>query len=183
MDNNAAMKIAVTESLIKDAFLAALKSKKYPEITISEICRIANIGRSTFYRRYESIHAVVKSIFSDMLNSISNVHEHVMGTDALCKAPLCQFVRENEKYRAILVDPALSEAFISYAVENRIDSVADDRNDLSGAQKRTLKEFLLSGCVYVIRRNLRADADKWDSFKCVIDEFIRNGCGDIKKHN
>jgi len=180
MDNNAAKKIAVTEGLIKDAFLTALKREKYAEITISDICRLANIGRSTFYRRYESIPFVVNDIFADMLSSISNIHEHVMGTDILCKTPLCQFVRENEKYSAILVDGALSEAFISYAVENRIDSVADDRADLNEAQKRTLKEFLLSGCVYVIRRNLRADADKWDSFKCVIDEFIRNGCRQVK---
>ena len=180
MDNNAAKKIAVTEALIKDAFLTALKREKYAEITISDICRIANIGRSTFYRRYESIPFVVNDIFADMLSSISSVHEHVMGSNALCKTPLCEFVRENEKYCVILMDHALSEAFISYAVENRIDSVADDRADLSGAQKRTLKEFLLSGCVYVIRRNLRADADKWDSFKCVIDEFIRNGCHQVK---
>ena len=180
MDNNAAKKIAVTEALIKDAFLTALKREKYAEITISDICRIANIGRSTFYRRYESIPFVVNDIFADMLSSISSVHEHVMGSNALCKTPLCEVVRENEKYSVILMDPALSEAFISYAVENRIDSVADDRADLSGAQKRTLKEFLLSGCVYVIRRNLRADAEKWDSFKCVIDEFIRNGCHQVK---
>ena len=68
MDNNAAKKIAVTEALIKDAFLTALKREKYAEITISDICRIANIGRSTFYRRYESIPFVVNDIFADMLS-------------------------------------------------------------------------------------------------------------------
>ena len=176
MDNNSEKKIAITEKLIKDAFLSELKQKKYTQINISDICRSANISRSTFYRRYESVPFVIHDIFSDILKSISNVHEHLIQAEAYCKAPLCQFIRENEKYSAILLDPILSDAFITYAAEHRIDSVADDRADLSDVQKLSLKEFLLSGCVYVIRKNLRANTEKWNCIKCAIDGFIRDGC-------
>ena len=177
MDNHSQNKIAVTETLIKDACLTELKQKPYTHITISDICRIANISRSTFYRRYESVPTVIDAIFSDILKSISNMHEYLIQPEAYCKAPLCRFIRENEKYGIILVDPVLSDAFITYAAENRIDSVADDRTDLSELQKRSLKEFLLSGCVYVIRKNLRSNDHKWEQIKCAVDEFVRNGCG------
>ena len=176
MDNHAEKKIAVTEALIKDACLLELRQKEYTRITISDICRIANVSRSTFYRRYESVPSVIDAIFADILKSISNMHEHLIRPEVYCKAPLCQFIRENDKYSSILIDPILSDAFISYAAENRIDSVADDRSELSELQKRSLKEFLLSGCVYVIRKNLRANEGKWDQIKCAIDGFVRNGC-------
>ena len=113
----------------------------------------------------------------DILKSISTMHEHLIESGVGCKAPLCQSIRENDKNSSILIDPVISDIFIAYAAESRIDSMTDDRTDLSEAQKRSLKEFLLSGCVYMIRKNLRANEVKWDHIKCAIDGFVRNGYG------
>ena len=44
---------------IETAFLLLLKTYKYDEITISQICKQANINRSTFYCHYSDINDLI----------------------------------------------------------------------------------------------------------------------------
>ena len=37
-----------TRQVIKEAFLKLLEEKEYPKITVTEICRLAEINRGTF---------------------------------------------------------------------------------------------------------------------------------------
>ena len=41
-----------TRQVIKEAFLTLLEEKEYPKITVTEICRLAEINRGTFYLHY-----------------------------------------------------------------------------------------------------------------------------------
>ena len=41
-----------TRQVIKEAFLKLLEEKEYPKITVTEICRLAEINRGTFYLHY-----------------------------------------------------------------------------------------------------------------------------------
>lgn len=50
------------EELIQTTFLSLLKEKEISQITIREICDIAKVNRSTFYRHYEDIYALMSSI-------------------------------------------------------------------------------------------------------------------------
>lgn len=76
MDNHTEKRIDVTETLIKDACLLELRQTDYTHITISNICRIANISRRTFYRRYESVPMVLDAIFDDILRRYPEKHFH-----------------------------------------------------------------------------------------------------------
>ena len=176
MDNYAEEKKRLTEAAIKDGFLAALKNKPFSSVTVSEICRVARVSRGTFYRRYENIPTILQDVFSDMTAIISSIHEQVTCPSGMnCRTSLCQFIRENEKYACIILDPFLSEKFIEYSAENKEDYIADTRTDLTEIQRRTLKEYLLAGCIHVIRRNIRTDDTSWADLRGVIDDFIRSG--------
>lgn len=45
---------------ITDAFLELLKEKSMEEISISELCSRANIGRASFYRNFESKEGILR---------------------------------------------------------------------------------------------------------------------------
>ena len=47
------------EALIRESFLRLLKTRDVESITVSELAREAGINRSTFYRHYDSIFAVL----------------------------------------------------------------------------------------------------------------------------
>ena len=44
-----------TKNKIKGTFLGLLKEKEVNQITVTEICKIANIHRTTFYGHYEEV--------------------------------------------------------------------------------------------------------------------------------
>ena len=47
-----------TQRLIKRVFMALLKEKPIEQITVTELCRIADINRSTFYQYYGDIYSI-----------------------------------------------------------------------------------------------------------------------------
>ena len=49
-----------TRQTIKETFLELLKQKNFTKITVTEICKISEINRGTFYLHYYDIHDVCK---------------------------------------------------------------------------------------------------------------------------
>ena len=56
-----------TRQTIKDTFLELLNQKSFTKITVTEICKNAEINRGTFYLHYYDIHDVLTDIFDDMI--------------------------------------------------------------------------------------------------------------------
>lgn len=59
-------KNAFTEQKIKDALLLLNSKDEISEITVGDICREVKISRSTFYRHFSDIYAVIESIEEDV---------------------------------------------------------------------------------------------------------------------
>ena len=88
------------EELIQSTFLELLKEKQISRITIREICEIANINRSTFYRHYEDIYALMqdiqKNIFTEFLNDFL---ETSMNDNYITLENLTFIIGHIQKYR------------------------------------------------------------------------------------
>ena len=61
-----------TRQTIKDTFLELLTQKSFTKITVTEICKNAEINRGTFYLHYYDIHDVLSDIFDDMTQDMFN---------------------------------------------------------------------------------------------------------------
>lgn len=55
---------------IKSAFLTLLKDKELSKITVTEICRTANINRGTFYHHFSDTQAVFNQIENELLEEV-----------------------------------------------------------------------------------------------------------------
>lgn len=65
------LRVIKTIALIRDTFLALVSENSYDDLTISELCKRARIGRKTFYTYYDSLDA----LFEEVLESV--VHEYL----------------------------------------------------------------------------------------------------------
>lgn len=61
-----------TKGVIKEAFLTALKTKPYDKIMVSDLCKAAEINRSTFYLHYTDALAVFDEILDELLERITD---------------------------------------------------------------------------------------------------------------
>lgn len=70
---------------LKEAFLTCLEQKPFQEITISEIVRLANYNRGTFYAHFESKEHLLQSLIDEtlknMLKEIQVPYEHLQQVD------------------------------------------------------------------------------------------------------
>lgn len=58
-----------TKSRIKGVFLKLIAAEK-PKISVSEICKMAHIHRTTFYGHYEDVNALLKEMVGEMYMEI-----------------------------------------------------------------------------------------------------------------
>ncbi len=65
-------RIKYTKTVIKDTFLSLLKEKEINKITVSEICKIADINRATFYRYYLDIYDLLNKIEDEFVEEIKS---------------------------------------------------------------------------------------------------------------
>ena len=116
----------MTKGMIKDALLELLQNTAYEKITVTALCRQAEITRATFYLHYDNIDDVLNELLDDALRlteldalhsltptlynrdieNESNLEETSPDPDALL--PACQRAASNPKYRILFLDESLS---------------------------------------------------------------------------
>lgn len=66
-----------TKHALKQIFISLLKCKKIEKISVTELCRLADINRSTFYLHYCDIYALLEDIEKDCFEEFDLLVEHI----------------------------------------------------------------------------------------------------------
>ena len=60
-------RITKTKRSLKEAMVSMLSKEDFEHISITELCREAEVSRITFYSHYNDKYALLDDIFNDML--------------------------------------------------------------------------------------------------------------------
>jgi len=91
---------------IETAFLTLILNHKYEDITISEICKQAEINRSTFYCHYDDINDLVIKIESKFAKSMAGIFNFGERRTHEAFVEMFTFVKDNKYfYKAFLNIP------------------------------------------------------------------------------
>lgn len=170
-----------TRMVIKDALLALLAEKDYVHITVTDICREADIHRSTFYLHYPNIPEVLDALFADALGSTRSLLTQLGcegGKEGDCAWPLCTFLRENRKYQPLFFSDALRSLVVERIAASGLADFTDRLRERTGLSEEVLQAlfyFQLNGCLAVVRQNVALPAERWAHIQCGIDRFLKNG--------
>ncbi len=69
------IKVNKSKLSLKQALLILMKKKSFSKITIKELCKLANLNRSTFYVNYGDINELLFDIHTDFFRGMSEVLE------------------------------------------------------------------------------------------------------------
>lgn len=67
-----------TRNLIKQVFMALLKEKPIERITVTELCRIADLNRSTFYQYYGDVYMLLEEVEADFLEQVDQAIQEII---------------------------------------------------------------------------------------------------------
>ena len=88
-----------TRAVIREAFYELLREKGFEKMTVSDLCRQAQINRGTFYLHYEDKYELLNALIDEALDADPLLD----GTPAA----LCQRAPVNSDYRLLYHDPAV----------------------------------------------------------------------------
>lgn len=96
---------------IETAFLSLILNNRYEDITISQICKAADINRSTFYCHYDDINDLIIKIESKFAQSTANIFNFGERRTHQAFVELFTFIKENKYfYKAFLNIPYVTFA-------------------------------------------------------------------------
>lgn len=155
-------RVRYTKMVIRDAFLSLLREKNVKQITVTELCRLADINRATFYKHYRDAFDLLEQIEAGALEHLQDAARQIQGRDAVT-----QFVLLLERAR---------EHHGEFAV------IASEHGDPDFSRRA-------SDCLYetareVVFRNLPAGSEEEKAMTCrflegggsgVLDFWLRGG--------
>ena len=175
--NKAESKYFNTAVRLDKALLSLLEKKPFEYITISEICEIAEVNRSTFYLHYENTADLLKeattyvldnfaSYFSIDMESIASKYENcdlqeLNFINEKYLHPYLSFIKENQRlFAAVLSQPTTfdSKAIFQRLFDNVFNPILD-RFHYPRDEQHYVMMFYLNGIT------------------AIITEWLKEGCG------
>lgn len=130
-------RVRMTKKIIKEAYIELSDSHPDKRMSITDICKAADINRSTFYMHYEDVNQLIKEIEDDLLDRIPYPSEAL---DSLSKKEqyldllegTFEYIRENKKTFTVLLSRLDNDSFkkkIIGTVLDRYKAITLAKND------------------------------------------------------
>ena len=167
----------------REAMLELLNAKPYSKISVTELCRLAEINRGTFYLHYYDVDDVLDDILNLSFSDVSSTIDHVLCPHKeTCTYPLCRKVQENAELRPLFLDDTISERIIqklSDGNQERFVTYLMQHSDLTFPQAEAVFYFQINGCLTVNRLMLKNHCADWHTVQQTVDRFIRAGLREL----
>ena len=193
---------AATRDAIKDAMLELFQRTSFNEISISQLCREAGVGRATFYTHYTGLTDVIDELADDAIDatkrskmpgaeSIALLAEKMRETTDpktlepyMDLLPVCQRVADHPKYRPLFFDDFVSDYMLKRIFRRERDFQLShflENSRLSPQQAEKVFLFGIAGA-YAVNRSMhwKKDADWYEVQKALLT-FLDGGYAALKK--
>lgn len=89
-----------SQEKIKSVFIQLIQKYEINEISVSDICKLASLNRSTFYANYLDIYDLADKIKEEMFNNVLELYkeEAIKGEHSYNYLKLFKHVKENQIY-------------------------------------------------------------------------------------
>ncbi len=145
----------MTKKMMKEALLELLERQPSEKITVTDVCREADVNRSTFYAYYEDIDGLFREIEDDILAQLPPPSElSVAGNYPKFLTDLTAFfdyVRRNERLFRIMIVQRDDNEFNRKMVETVIERYHLSRELPSKLQDRYAFLYCINGSVGVAK--------------------------------
>ncbi len=173
-------RIRYTKKVIKETFLKLLEKNSFAKITVTELCRMAEINRGTFYLHYYDMEDVLDDILEDMLSDTSSVMEHVLSQTCGspgCSYPFCDKIHSNDMFRHLLLDDTIFTRIIDKMADHKEHYVTwlMSHSILIFEEAEAVFHFQMNGCLAINKLMSRNHCGDWKKIQKTIDAFIKAG--------
>lgn len=156
-------RILYTKKVLKDSLLKLLETKDIHQVTVTNLCKEADVNRGTFYAHYKDAYDLLESMENELFaqvvqyieatpveqyfNSLLiNVLELIKENKDLCKILLCR-QRDNK----------LLEKLFFIAYKAGLEPIFKESGEQNEAHFNYYIKYVVGGCIAIIQAWLQND--------------------------
>jgi len=147
-----------TKKVIREVYIELLSELPSSKITVTEVCRRADINRGTFYLHYESLPCVMEDLENEVYDEIvAFIHGSLADEENRQNLSDDFFIREfqNRKLQKVLFDSyyteRLHEKVVSYA-ESLLADLCVESGQLTETEAELFASFMVYACLRAVRK-------------------------------
>ena len=169
-------RVIYTKRAIRDSFIELQQQKPIEKISVTEICKSADINRGTFYSHYSDPYDLRKSLEQELVDTIeSRIRE--MGVEKLEYAQVFQLFRENKELCKIFAGPYADKAALLDIVLKQTDKYIDTHKEYIVNATETQVSYLRA----LLASSIAISIHKWfnnglDSDPAEIADILERFC-------
>lgn len=168
-----------TRKLIMDCYIQLLKEKSREKIRITELCKLAEINRCTFYLHFNNIWEVGDAIEQELFQKFKKFVQ-TQKTSSPQKQSLSDTFFEkmlhDDTYVTLMsmqqFESPLADFMRDYYLEEMNDSLPPD-NNLTAREKELLYDFIAGGVSAVQRNWIQSDTTNLKEENLLLDKIVR----------
>ncbi len=166
MENNIDRRVMRTKTLLIHSLSTLMKQKNIKDITVKELCELADINRGTFYLHYKDIYDMLASIEQELSDKFIQIFQkyNVRNTKDFpypLFLDIFEFVSDNAELFRVLIGPNGDISFIMkihqlynmYCIQTEISKLSPELS----INCKYYGNFILYGCVGLIEQWLSSD--------------------------
>lgn len=134
-------RVKYTRMVLRDSLLNLLSTKSLDQISISELCREADVNRNTFYNHYnapfEIFHELEDDIFEDLQRQLKNVKDQKKIILIACKV-----LEKNKKMSKIIYSDIEHSRILSKVISSLSTIGSQNQEKTQTEQEKELVRYL-----------------------------------------
>lgn len=172
-----------TRRVLKESLISLLSQKPISDITVKELCEMADINRSTFYTHYSDHYDLLSKIEEEItqdMNDYLNSYRHELEEESIqMTEKILEYITENKFMFQILLNKEASSSFEKRMMDLTRSFMMKNwlmKNELNRSETEYLSSFVISGSIHVIKDWIENDMDQSpNEMALMINSFINYG--------
>lgn len=154
-------RVKYTKRALRESLLELMYERPINKITVTEICRHADINRNTFYMHYNSQFDLLSSIEDSFSEEIKNAVERSLDTGIFegLVSEICQYIAENGDLCKILISDHGNGDYLKRIIylfrDQSIDKWKKEASHIDSNQFEAMYSFISSGASAIIHEWLK----------------------------
>jgi len=181
--SNEHRKVRYTKRVIRESLFELLDKKKLNQISVKELCELADINRGTFYSHFTDIYDLVEKLEGELLQRMISVakFEKIGKNNQLeMFVDILSHIKSNvEDYRTLVINPDFSrclDEFLAVTHKHHAKALAEKNPHISRNMIDYSFAYLSSGSTRAILKWIENDFEESpEEMAALIDAF--SNCG------
>lgn len=150
-------RVKYTKTVLRESLLELMQELPINKITVTEICRKADINRNTFYMHYSSQFDLLSSIEDSFLEEITSKVECSLNNGIFESSvfEICEYVAENADLCTILISDHGSKDYVKRIIytfhDKSIDKWKKEASHIDLETFEAMYSFITSGSSAIIQ--------------------------------